>query len=260
MLVLKASNLSRFFGGVKAVQGVNMEVNSGEIIGLIGPNGAGKTTLFNLLTGIYQPSEGDVVYNFEKELSVSKMKAHSIASAGVSRTFQNIRLFGNMTVADNVRVGFHTNVKYGILSSFFRLPSFYKEEQNAEKKVMEVLEIFNLHDKKNELAKNLPYGEQRRLEIARALVSNPKILLLDEPAAGMNPSETHELMNLIKFIRDKFDLTVILIEHDMPLVMSVCNRIYVLDYGQMIADGTPEQIRNNPKVIKAYLGGEEEVC
>lgn len=260
MAVLKASNLCRFFGGVKAVTDVNMEIEEGEIIGLIGPNGAGKTTLFNLLTGIYPPSDGDIVYNFGKELSVKNMKPYNIAEAGVSRTFQNIRLFGNMTVGDNVKVGLHKTVGYGLLSSFFRSPLFYKNENESDAKVMEVLKIFNLADKKDELAKNLPYGEQRRLEIARALASDPKILLLDEPAAGMNPNETNELMHLIKWIRDKFNLTIILIEHDMPLVMTVCTRIYVLDYGQMIANGKPEEVRNNPKVIKAYLGGEEEVC
>jgi branched-chain amino acid transport system ATP-binding protein len=260
MSVLRVSNLARYFGGVKAVAGVNMDIKEGEIIGLIGPNGAGKTTLFNLLTGIYTPSEGDVIYDFGKEISVKNMKAYSIAKAGVARTFQNIRLFGNMTVADNVRVGLHKTIKYGLVSSFFRSPLFYKEEKESEERVLEVLEIFNLADKKDELAKNLPYGEQRRLEIARALVSRPKILLLDEPAAGMNPNETNELMNLINWIREKFQLTIILIEHDMSLVMSICHRIYVLDYGQMIADGVPEEIKNNPMVIKAYLGGDDEEC
>lgn len=260
MSVLKVTNLSRFFGGIKAVSGINMDIKQGEIIGLIGPNGAGKTTFFNLLTGIYAPTEGDIVYNFQKERSVKNKKPYEIATSGVSRTFQNIRLFSNMTVAENVIIGLHKNINYGIFSSFFRSPTFYKEEKASDKKAIDLLEIFNLADKKDELAKNLPYGEQRRLEIARALASNPKVLLLDEPAAGMNPNETKELMELIIWIRDKFDITILLIEHDMPLVMSVCSRIYVLDYGQLIAEGTPQDIKKNPKVIKAYLGGEGEVC
>lgn len=260
MSVLKVNNLARYFGGIKAVAGVNMNINSGEIVGLIGPNGAGKTTLFNLLTGIYEPTEGDIIYNFEKEQSTRNMKPHNIAASGVARTFQNIRLFSNMTVSENVKMGYHKKVDYGIIPSFLRSPKYYKEELLAEEKVLELLEIFDLLDKKDEMAKNLPYGEQRRLEIARALASKPKILLLDEPAAGMNPNETKELMNLIKYIRNKFDITIILIEHDMSLVMSLCSKIYVLDYGQLIAEGAPEEIRRNPKVIKAYLGGEEEVC
>jgi branched-chain amino acid transport system ATP-binding protein len=258
--VLKVNNLSRFFGGVKAVSGINMEINKGEIIGVIGPNGAGKTTLFNLLTGIYVPSEGEISYKFHKEVYTEGFKPYSIAAAGVSRTFQNIRLFANMSVADNVRIGLHKNIKYGIFSSMFRLPSYFKEEQAAESKVNELLDMFELLDKKDEQAKNLPYGEQRRLEIARALATNPVLLLLDEPAAGMNPNETNELMKLINWVRDKFNITIILIEHDMSLVMSLCSRLYVLDYGQLIAEGTPEVVRKNPKVIKAYLGGEEEVC
>ena len=260
MSVLKVNNVARYFGGIKAVAGVNMDIDSGEIVGLIGPNGAGKTTLFNLLTGIYEPTEGDIIYNFEKEQSTRNMRPYKIAASGVARTFQNIRLFSNMTLSENVKMGYHKKVDYGIIPSFLRSPKYYKEEQLAEEKVIELLEIFDLLDKKDELSKNLPYGEQRRLEIARALASEPKILLLDEPAAGMNPNETKDLMNLIKYIRDKFDITIILIEHDMSLVMSLCSKIYVLDYGQLIAEGTPAEIKRNPKVIKAYLGGEEEVC
>lgn len=260
MQVIDVNNVSISFGGVKAVSEVNMKIEHGEIIGLIGPNGAGKTTFFNLLTGIYTPTEGEIIYNLDKTINPSKIKTFEISNAGVARTFQNIRLFGEMTVEDNVRVGFHKNVNYNLFSSLFRAPSFYKEEENADDKITKLLDIFNLGSKREELAKNLPYGEQRRLEIARALASKPKILLLDEPAAGMNPNETNELMELIKWIRDKFDITVILIEHDMSLVMSVCSRIYVLDYGKLIANGTPEEIQNNPAVIKAYLGGDDEAC
>lgn len=260
MSVLKVNNISMSFGGVKAVSNVDMKIKHGEIIGLIGPNGAGKTTFFNLLTGIYTPTEGEIIYNFDKEVHPKKMKPHEIAAAGIGRTFQNIRLFSEMTVEENVRVGFHKNIKYKAISSLFRTLSYYKEEKNADKKVMELLKIFNLDEKREELSKNLSYGEQRRLEIARALASNPKVLLLDEPAAGMNPNETHDLMELIRWIRDKFDITIILIEHDMSLVMSVCHRLYVLDYGKLIANGTPEEIRHNPAVIKAYLGGEDEAC
>ncbi len=258
MSALKVNNLSRYFGGVKALNGVNMDIKHGEIVGLIGPNGAGKTTLFNLLTGIYTPSEGEIYYKFNKETSIKNMKPFDIAKVGVARTFQNIRLFGNMTVGENVKIGIHNNVKYNIFSSLFRTPYYYKEESEADNTVDELLKVFNLLNKKNELAKNLPYGEQRRLEIARALASKPKFILLDEPAAGMNPNETNELTKLIKWIKKKFDITIILIEHDMSLVMSVCNKLYVLDHGEMIASGTPEEIKNNPVVIKAYLGGDEE--
>lgn len=260
MSALKVNNLCRDFGGVKALCGVDMDIKHGEIVGLIGPNGAGKTTLFNLLTGIYNPTEGEIFYKFNKETSIKNMKPFDIAKAGVSRTFQNIRLFGDMTVGENVKIGIHKNVRYSILSSIFRCPSYYKEEEKSEKTVNELLEVFNLLNKKDELARNLPYGEQRRLEIARALASNPKFILLDEPAAGMNPNETNELTELIKWIKDKFDITIILIEHDMSLVMSVCEKLYVLDHGEMIATGTPSEVKNNPIVIKAYLGGDEEQC
>ncbi|SHJ28669.1 amino acid/amide ABC transporter ATP-binding protein 1, HAAT family [Clostridium amylolyticum] len=260
MSVLQLNNVSRFFGGIKAVSGVNMDIAPGEILGLIGPNGAGKTTLFNLLTGIYKPTEGDIIYNFQRAKSTKELKPYKIGNLGVARTFQNIRLFGNMTLTENVKAGYHNKIKYGLLASFFRTNRYYKGEEILEKKVLELLDIFNLLEKKDELAKNLPYGDQRRLEIARALASEPKILLLDEPAAGMNPKETNELMHLIKWIRDKFDITIILIEHDMSLVMSLCSKIFVLDYGEVIAEGTPEEIKKNPKVINAYLGGEGELC
>lgn len=258
MSVVKVNNLCMFFGGVKAVENVAMDIKKGEIVGLIGPNGAGKTTVFNVLTGMYKPTQGEVLYNFGSEFSINKMKPSEIVVSGVARTFQNIRLFSDMTVEDNIRVGLQKNIKYSTVSSLFRLPAYFKEETNADKKTTELLDIFKLASEREELAKNLPYGQQRRLEIARALATSPKVLLLDEPAAGMNPNETMELMKMIKWIRDKFDITIILIEHDMSLVMSVCSRIYVLDYGKLISEGTPEHIKNDPAVIKAYLGGEEE--
>jgi branched-chain amino acid transport system ATP-binding protein len=253
--LLKVDNVSRIFGGLKAVSEVNMHIENGELIGLIGPNGAGKTTLFNLLTGVYEPSSGKVFFD---GTSVGGQKPYQITKRGAARTFQNIRLFGDMTVVENVMVAYHMHTKHGLFSSILRLPTHFKGEQEMREKAIEFLKIFKLDGKADEVAKNLPYGEQRRLEIARALAAKPKLLLLDEPAAGMNPQETHELMNLIRWIRDEFKITILLIEHDMGLVMGVCERIYVLDRGIMIADGTPEQIRSNPKVIEAYLGQEVE--
>ncbi len=241
------------FGGLKAVQNLNLVLYPGELVGLIGPNGAGKTTSFNLLTGVYVPTEGDVVFQGKR---INGTAPYKVTQSGMSRTFQNIRLFRDMTVLDNVKVAYHALAKHTILASILRLPSHFSGEKKMEEDAIEFLKIFRLDRYKDELAKNLPYGQQRRLEIARALAANPKLLLLDEPAAGMNPQETHDLMELIAFIRNKFDLTILLIEHDMNLVMGVCERIYVLDHGQLLAEGPPEVIRNDPKVIEAYLGEE----
>lgn len=241
------------FGGLKAVSGFNMEIHQGELIGLIGPNGAGKTTSFNLLTGVYVPTEGEVLFEGKR---LNGHKPYQITRKGISRTFQNIRLFNELSVLDNVKVAYHSLAKHSITSSILRLSSHFAGEKEMEEKAIQFLQIFNLEQYKEEIAKNLPYGQQRRLEIARALAAGPKLLLLDEPAAGMNPQETHQLMELIAFIRKEFNLTILLIEHDMKLVMGICERIYVLDHGQLIARGTPEEIRNHPKVIEAYLGEE----
>lgn len=251
--MLKTNKLSIMFGGLRAVSNLNLNIPKGQLAGLIGPNGAGKTTVFNLITGVYQPTEGEVLFDGE---NTKGLKPFQVTQRGMARTFQNIRLFANLTVLDNVKIAYHFHVKYGLFESVFRMGRYFQEEKELDEKAIELLKIFGLADKKDELAKNLPYGEQRRLEIARALATKPKLLLLDEPAAGMNPQETHELMNLIRWIRDQFDLTILLIEHDMSLVMGVCEHIYVLEYGQMIAEGTPEEIKHNPRVIEAYLGEE----
>lgn len=257
MPLLTVSNLVKTFGGLTAVANVNLTLNQGELVGLIGPNGAGKTTVFNLLTGVYTPTSGSIELNTGGMVkNIGGLKPYTITRLGMARTFQNIRLFKDLSVLDNVRIAMHQNVKYGTFSAFFRLPSFYREEKQMLEAAERLLDIFKLGDKKKELAKNLPYGEQRRLEIARALATKPSLLFLDEPAAGMNPNETAELTRLIEWIRKEFDLTILLIEHDMSLVMRICERIYVLDYGIVIADGKPEEIKNNKKVIEAYLGEE----
>ncbi|MCO4480165.1 branched-chain amino acid ABC transporter, ATP-binding protein [Streptococcus infantarius subsp. infantarius] len=253
MALLDVKNLTKNFGGLTAVGDVTMHLDKGELVGLIGPNGAGKTTLFNLLTGVYEPSEGSV--SLDGTLLNGK-KPYKIASLGLSRTFQNIRLFKDMTVLENVLVGMANQNNPHLLASFLRLPKFYSSEEKLHQKAMKLLAIFDLDGDAETLAKNLPYGQQRRLEIVRALATEPKILFLDEPAAGMNPQETAELTQLIRKIKEEFNITIMLIEHDMSLVMEVTERIYVLEYGRLIAHGTPDEIKNNQRVIEAYLGGE----
>lgn len=253
MALLDVKKLTKNFGGLTAVGDVTMHLNEGELVGLIGPNGAGKTTLFNLLTGVYEPSEGTVSLD---GTILNGMKPYKIASLGMSRTFQNIRLFKEMTVLDNVLIGMANQTSPHLLASFLRLPKYYQSEEELRQKALDLLAIFNLETEADTLAKNLPYGQQRRLEIVRALATKPKILFLDEPAAGMNPQETAELTELIRKIKDEFNITIMLIEHDMSLVMEVTERIYVLEYGRLIAQGTPDEIKTNQRVIEAYLGGE----
>lgn len=257
MILLKTNDLTRNFGGLCAVNNVNLEIHEHELIGLIGPNGAGKTTLFNLLTGVYEPSSGSIELNINGQMkSIGGLKPNVVTCLGLARTFQNIRLFKNLTLLDNVKIAMHNHIKYGTFAAILRLPSFYAEEEKIEKEALEYLKMVHLEHKKNEFAKNLPYGEQRRLEIARALATHPKLLFLDEPAAGMNPQETSELTELIYEIKEAYNLTIVLIEHDMSLVMSICERIYVLDYGKCIANGEPVVIKNHPRVVEAYLGEE----
>ena len=253
MALLDVKKLTKNFGGLTAVGDVTMHLNDGESVGLIGPNGDGKTTLFNLLTGVYEPSEGTVSLD---GTILNGMKPYKIASLGLSRTFQNIRLFKEMTVLDNVLIGMANQTSPHLLASFLRLPKYYQSEEELRQKALDLLAIFNLETEADTLAKNLPYGQQRRLEIVRALATKPKILFLDEPAAGMNPQETAELTQLIRKIKDEFNITIMLIEHDMSLVMEVTERIYVLEYGRLIAQGTPDEIKTNQRVIEAYLGGE----
>ena len=249
--VLETKKLGITFGGLKAVQDFNIQIYQGELVGLIGPNGAGKTTVFNMLTGVYVPTEGTVLLN---GVPLNGKKPHQFVAAGVARTFQNIRLFKQMTVIENVKTAFTKDIHYNMLDATFRTPKFWKAEQEMTEKAMDLLAICHLEDKADVIAANLPYGQQRKLEIARALATNMKVLLLDEPAAGMNPTETAELLECINTIRDRFGVAILLIEHDMALVMNVCERIQVIDYGQTIASGLPEEIANNPKVIAAYLG------
>ena len=252
MAILSVRQCSKRFGGLVAVKDLNMTLNAGDLYGLIGPNGAGKTTVFNLITGVYTPDEGAIELNGR---AIHGRKPSVIARQGMSRTFQNIRLFKSMTVLENVLTSSHMHRKQGMVDAIIRTRSLKAEEAEIQTAGMELLQIFGLEKRAHELASNLPYGSQRRLEIVRALATKPKVLLLDEPAAGMNPQESVDLMRLIQFCRDKFQLTILLVEHNMKVVMGVCEKIQVIDYGETIALGSPKEIRDNPKVIEAYLGG-----
>ena len=251
--LLKVDNVSMVFGGLRAVSNLSMHIDEGELIGLIGPNGAGKTTAFNMITGVYTPTEGKVYFNGQQS---SGKKSYQVTQMGMARTFQNIRLFSELSVIDNVKIAYNMHVTYNLADAIVRDGKYLSEEEYITQKALDLLKIFHLEEEAHEVAKNLPYGKQRRLEIARALATNPTLLLLDEPAAGMNPQETKELMEMIRWIRKEFNLSILLIEHDMGLVMGVCERIYVLEYGMKIAEGTPEEIKHNKRVIEAYLGEE----
>lgn len=251
MAMLEVKNLGISFGGLRAVNEFDVTIEKGELYGLIGPNGAGKTTVFNLLTGVYKPDQGRVVLD---GVDITGKKTIEISRCGIARTFQNIRLFSKMPVLDNVKAGLHNHHPYSMMAGIFRLPSYRRQEKEMDEKAMELLKVFHLEDSAEMLAANLPYGKQRRLEIARALATDPKLLLLDEPAAGMNPKETQELMDMIRFVRDNFDMTILLIEHDMKLVSGICEKLTVLNFGEVLAQGETAKVLSDPRVITAYLG------
>lgn len=251
MAMLEVNNLSIQFGGLRAVDGFNMTIEKGQLYGLIGPNGAGKTTVFNLLTGVYKPDEGKILLD---GVDITGKNTIEINKEGIARTFQNIRLFKDLSVLDNVKVGLHNHYKYSTIEGILRLPRYYKTEKAMNEQALELLKVFDLDQESDFLASNLPYGKQRKLEIARALATEPKLLLLDEPAAGMNPNETQELMDTIRFVRDHFDMTILLIEHDMKLVSGICEELTVLNFGRVLAQGATSDVLNNPEVITAYLG------
>lgn len=251
MALLEVKNLGISFGGLRAVNAFDIVIEKGQLYGLIGPNGAGKTTIFNLLTGVYKPDEGSITLD---GVNLTGKKTIDICKAGIARTFQNIRLFGDMTVLDNVKVGLHNHHSYSTLEGILRLPRYYKVEKEMNEEALELLKVFGLEGFADYKAENLPYGQQRKLEIARAMASKPKLLLLDEPAAGMNPNETKELMDTIQFVREHFDMTILLIEHDMKLVSGICEKLTVLNFGEVLAQGDTQEVLNNPEVITAYLG------
>ena len=252
-MVITTDNLVKIYNTRHVVDGVSISVEQGSVVGLLGPNGAGKTTAFNMITGVYTPTEGKVYFNGQQS---SGKKSYQVTQMGMARTFQNIRLFSELSVIDNVKIAYNMHVTYNLADAIVRDGKYLSEEEFITQKALDLLKIFHLEEEAHEVAKNLPYGKQRRLEIARALATEPKLLLLDEPAAGMNPQETKELMEMIRWIRKEFNLSILLIEHDMGLVMGVCERIYVLEYGMKIAEGTPEEIKHNKRVIEAYLGEE----
>ena len=251
MAMLEVKNLGISFGGLRAVNAFDIVIEKGQLYGLIGPNGAGKTTIFNLLTGVYKPDEGSIILD---DVNLTGKKTIDICKAGIARTFQNIRLFGDMSVLDNVKVGLHNHHSYSTLEGILRLPRYYKVEKEMNDEAMELLKVFGLEGFADYKAENLPYGQQRKLEIARAMATKPKLLLLDEPAAGMNPNETKELMDTIRFVREHFDMTILLIEHDMKLVSGICEKLTVLNFGEVLAQGNTQEVLNNPEVITAYLG------